>query len=437
MKDNHNTDKLLRDALDGYRPVPDSSTKEKFLNRAAASAPAQTHMNRLYLMLLLGALLLAIMAGLFYIPVFHSNNTVSENQAMTSSVSEPGTTDSSPATVSATDTMATKANNLTQSMATVTIAENVAKPVNTRLIETTETTHPEYVAQDDEVTDTPVSEIEVGEAQVTSAGTEAVAINQPETITPLVTEEPLPVSDEKAGDSPTQSKAAAGRFGLGIFYRPEIVFNIIENNKLIHNAGLELQYRFFDKRYMLRSGLGLSLSKGYYEYAVAYNEYLGSYNHLDSITFTLAANKFHLIPTYYQSERAVFDTGIQVTYSRVYKQHLYLQIPLEFGYDFFRSATTSLGFRLGPTLSLLIGHKPIQFVYDPGNDNIVQINQITPDRIRSNWQVSGGLNFTRYVGRYMIEAEPRVAYYFNSVYEKANKSKSPISVSVRIGLGFW
>lgn len=437
MKDNHNTDKLLREALDGYRPVPDASAREKFLNLATASTPVKTHTNRLNLMLLLGALLLVIMAGLFYFPVFHSNNTVSENQALTSAVSESGTTEPSPAAVPATDTMATKANTLTQSEANVNIAEDVAKPVNTRPTETNGTADPGHIAQIAEVVVAPVSETEVSEAENTSTDQVAVANNQPETIIPLVTAEPLAVPDEKTDNQHTKSNAGTGRLGLGIFYRPEIVYNIIENNKLIHNAGLELQYRFFDKRYLLRSGLGLSVSKGYYEYAVAYNEYLGSYNHLDSITFTLAANKFHLIPTYYQSERDVFDTGIQVTYSRVYKQHLYLQIPLEFGYDFYQTATTSLGFRLGPTLSLLIGHKPIQFVYDPGKDNIVQINQITPDRIRSNWQVSGGLNFTRNMGRFILEAEPRVAYYFNSVYEKANKSKSPIGVSVRIGLGFW
>lgn len=222
---------------------------------------------------------------------------------------------------------------------------------------------------------------------------------------------------------------------VGIYYRPEVIFNIIENDKYIHNFGVEFKFHPFNPRYEIRTGFGLSVSKGYYEYQVDYNQYLGSYNSLDSVTFTVADNGFNLVPEYHFSNSDVYNDYLSTYYTKIYRQHIYLQIPLEMGYDFIKTKKNAIGFRVGPTLSILMNQKPINLQFDAGKDKVVQINRITPDRISANWQLMGGFNFAHYLGHFIFEIEPRITYYFNSVYEKNDLSSSPYSVNIRLAVG--
>lgn len=226
-------------------------------------------------------------------------------------------------------------------------------------------------------------------------------------------------------------------FLFSVFYRPEITFNLIDNKKVSQNFGLEVHYRFFNNRYSLRSGLGVSISKGYYEYATQYNEYLGSYSKLDSITFAWDDRNYYLLPTYYKSNQEVFDDTISTDYSLLYKRHYYLLIPVIFGYDFYSDNNWRIGLRAGPQLSILMETQDLQQVKDLGMNKVVQINQITPDRISTNWQIQVGVNIgfeTR--KRLFFEIEPQFNYYFNSVYESSNPAKTPWSVGLRFSVGF-
>jgi hypothetical protein len=222
---------------------------------------------------------------------------------------------------------------------------------------------------------------------------------------------------------------------MGIYYRPEMIFNIIENDKWIHNFGMEFTFHPFNPRYVIRTGFGLSISKGFYEYKVDYNEYLGSYNALDSVTFSLAENNFNLIPTYYFSTSDVYNENLSSYYTKLYRRFIYLQIPLELGYDFYKTGSFSMGVRTGPMLSLLINQQTTDLQLDPGKDKIVQINRITPERIAANWQFMAGFNFTKTLNHVILECEPRVSYYFNSVYEKGDQTKAPYSVNIRFAVG--
>lgn len=222
---------------------------------------------------------------------------------------------------------------------------------------------------------------------------------------------------------------------MGIYYRPELIFNIIENDKWIHNFGIEFTFHPFNPRYVVRTGIGLSISKGFYEYKVDYNEYLGSYNALDSVTFSLAENNFNLIPTYYFSTSDVYNENLSSYYTKLYRRFIYLQIPLELGYDFYKKGSFSMGLRTGPMLSLLMNQQTTELQLDPGKDKILQINRITPERIAANWQYMAGINFTKTLNHVILEFEPRVSYYFNSVYEKGDQTKSPYSVNIRFAVG--
>jgi hypothetical protein len=123
--------------------------------------------------------------------------------------------------------------------------------------------------------------------------------------------------------------------------------------------------------------------------------------------------------------------------ARLIKRYTYLQVPLILGYDFLRTQHFSIGLRAGPVISFLLKTEQISDNYDPGKDHIIQINQITPDRIQTNWQFIGGINagfgITR---RLWLEIEPDVRYYFNSVYEKPANNTKPWSAGFRVALLF-
>jgi hypothetical protein len=222
---------------------------------------------------------------------------------------------------------------------------------------------------------------------------------------------------------------------VSLFYRPEIIYNIIDNDKYIHNAGLEFTFHPFNPRYVVRTGFGISLSQGFYEYQIDYNKYLGSYNKLDSVSFSLASNGFNLIPQYYFSNQDVYNQDLNSYFTKVYRKFIYLQIPLELGYDFYKKESFTMGFRTGPTLSLLMNQQSSQLLIDESKDKIIQINQITPERIAANWQYMIGFNMSKSIGRFIFEMEPRFAYYFNSVYEKGDQTQSPYSFNIRLAIG--
>jgi len=233
-----------------------------------------------------------------------------------------------------------------------------------------------------------------------------------------------------------KNKQLNKRFSYALYYRPEIINNLIEVNKTAHNFGFRISRRLYNGRYSVGSGLGISVSKGYYEYATAYNEYIGTFNRLDSISFAWDEKQFNLIQTRHVSEARAFNDEISVDFANVYKRHIYLQIPINFGYDFYRKNKLSIGVVFGPRLSVLINTKNLNFLPDNGLNQIIQINQITPDRIKTNWQIFTGLQLSyKLKNGYFIGIEPEVNYYFNSVYEKADINTHPWSLGISIIFG--
>jgi len=226
-----------------------------------------------------------------------------------------------------------------------------------------------------------------------------------------------------------------GHFDLGAYYAPEWMFNTLEGEKYANNFGVEGTFHFGN--YSIRTGIGLSITKGTNELSINYNDFLGSFSQLDSVIFVWDASHTHLIPTYYFTTTSVWDSLMKTQQARLIKRYTYLQVPLILGYDFLRTQHFSIGLRAGPVISFLLKTEQISDNYDPGKDHIIQINQITPDRIQTNWQFIGGINagfgITR---RLWLEIEPDVRYYFNSVYEKPANNTKPWSAGFRVALLF-
>ena len=217
---------------------------------------------------------------------------------------------------------------------------------------------------------------------------------------------------------------------IGIYYNPEWMFNTLEGSKFIHNFGIEGTFRF--DRFSVRTGAGLSIGKGTNELIVEYNDFLGAYNKLDSMQLTWNYPEKQFLPKYYMSKQEVWDSLMKFDSNKVVKRFTYLQIPLIMGYDFWQTDLVSMGFRFGPVMSVLIASKQLSAEYDPGNKRIVGINDISPGQVSLNWQAMAGINASIRLSKGMLlEVEPSVKYYFNSVYEKPDDIARPWSIGIR------
>jgi hypothetical protein len=208
------------------------------------------------------------------------------------------------------------------------------------------------------------------------------------------------------------------------------MFNTLEGNKFINNFGIEGTFHF--GRFSVRTGAGLSVGKGTNELVVAYNDFLGTYNKLDSMQFTWNGPANQMIPRYYMSKQDVWDSLMKLDNQKVVKRYTYLQIPMVMGYDFWRTDRISMGIRVGPVMSILVATKQLSAEYDPGNKRVISINDISPGQVNLNWQVMAGLNTSlRLSEKLQLELEPSLRNYFNSVYEKPVNNTKPWSIGIR------
>jgi len=220
------------------------------------------------------------------------------------------------------------------------------------------------------------------------------------------------------------------RLSTGLYFSPEWMFHTLENTKFVTNFGLEGMFRFGN--YSIRTGAGISITKGTNQLLVEYNDYLGSYMKLDSMTFAWDAKHYYLVPTYYLSNKNVYDSLMKLDDSKIIKRYTYLQIPIILGYDFIQKEKMSFGLRVGPIMSILLGEKTLSGAYDPGKKQIISINEITPEQVNLNWQIMVGLNATfRLSSNLGIEIEPFGKYYFNSVHETSSGTGKPWSIGLR------
>jgi len=220
---------------------------------------------------------------------------------------------------------------------------------------------------------------------------------------------------------------------LGLYYSPEWMFNTLNGEKFVNNMGVDGTFHF--GKYSVRTGLGLSITTGSNEMLVKTNPYVGTYSFLDSVQFNWDAMHYNLIATYYSTNKQVYDTTLLNNYSYIKKRYTYLQIPLILGYDFWQNSRISLGIRGGAVMSLLLKTENLSGSYNAGMDRVISINDISPDRIDLNWQAVAGISASlKLSGRFSLELEPEIRYYFNSVYESSVNTKKPWSAGMRSAL---
>jgi hypothetical protein len=222
-------------------------------------------------------------------------------------------------------------------------------------------------------------------------------------------------------------------FTASAYYLPEWMFNTVEGSKFVNNFGFE--GIFYRGQISIRTGAGISISKGLTETAVEYNDYLGTYNKLDSVTFIFNESSHDFYPNFYMSEEKVWDSISRLDSTNVIKRYTYLQIPLVLGFDFWHEGKFTIGVRVGTIMSILLNSKQLSKEYNPGENQVIGSNRITPDQVSINWQAIGGINASaRLTKSIFFEIEPQAKYYYQSIYEKSGINKKPWSLSIRTAI---
>lgn len=243
-----------------------------------------------------------------------------------------------------------------------------------------------------------------------------------------------PAALPAGGKTEKERLQTPGYFLASVCYQPELMFNTLEDSKFINNFGLEAI--FYKGRISIRTGVGLSISKGITKNSVGYNDYLGTYNKLDSITFTFNAAEQNFEPNLFMSSQKVWDSIQQFDSTDVIKRYTYLQVPLVLGFDFWQRGKLSAGVRIGTIMSVMLHSRQLTGEYDPGQNQVVGVTQFTPGQVNVNWQALGGLSATAMLTKNIyLDIEPQARYYYQSIYEKSSLTQKPWSISIRMAIG--
>lgn len=223
---------------------------------------------------------------------------------------------------------------------------------------------------------------------------------------------------------------------IAVEYSPEYIFNgNQEADQLIHSGGLTFEYK--RKGYSIRTGLGLSVTGDITRESIDYKSYLGTTKILDSVQFEWDADHRKLTPVFYYTDQRIFEDQISTAVLKTKMRYTYLQIPIVLGYDFISKKEYSLGFRTGALCQILLKSEQTSTDYSVENDLIINMSQVTPDRLKLHWEALGGINLgIRLSDRFKLELEPQVRYYFNSVYEKSDGIDKPWSLSLRTAITY-
>jgi hypothetical protein len=469
-KRNHPVDDLFRDVMRGHTLRPSDGAREAFLREAATVAPSRKPGKKWFLLTVIGIIVIMGGNGIYLglnsgkknpVSLRKETSSPTGTRAASSNVQKisPATsqdisnTRGNTASLSTVNSSSLNSSSIQTTKPVTSVKENSHKNQRiqniTEPIKAEEVQNPVHPADDEPVQVTsqpasPSSSTSAISAQSTSPTPVVAAVNNQEldsvetivkNISPeseIDKQQETPTTRDKTKENPSYKK---WNISAGIYYTPEWMFNIIEGDKFVNSFGAEGVFRFGN--YSVRTGVGLSITKGTNELLIGYNDYLGSFRKLDSASFKWNPQHSGLVPTFYLSEKDVYDSLVKIASAKIIKRYTYLQVPLILGYDFLRNEKFSLGLRAGPILSVLLETKQLTGEYDPGKNRVVSMNQIAPERIQTNWQLSGGINVSVNLSKNIeLDLEPEVRYYFNSVYEKPGLNKKPWSAGIRVAFHF-
>jgi len=204
-----------------------------------------------------------------------------------------------------------------------------------------------------------------------------------------------------------------------------------DGNTLVHSLGLEGKIIY--GRFSLTSGLGVTSSIAYSNYEVGYNDYLGSYQKLDSITFAYDQKRYNLVPTYYMSESKVWDSVLKLDTYQEEMKYNHLRIPVMAGFDIIQRGKFVVGLKIGVEMLFYLKSNTVaEYEYNSGQNKLVGINQLPDAYARNNFwfmaNISAAYNLNK---RIVFEIEPHIKYLLNPDKTSASPAQQEVIPALR------
>ena len=224
-------------------------------------------------------------------------------------------------------------------------------------------------------------------------------------------------------------------FSAGIGIEPEMAFNAQPDVNSTFNFWMSGRMTYHISRFSITSGIGLGYVFDEGKYRIDYQslDSVGYYNKV--VSFTTGANNEIIFNT---ETKGVYDSLMHMADDRTRNRYTYLQVPLLLGYRLFESNSVSLTFQVGPAVSFLISSHTSDPVINYPNARIIKVEDATPSRITTNWQLWANLNLEIRLNRKIsLYIEPACKYYLKPIMEQENVSfKAPWSVGLGVGVQF-
>lgn len=222
-------------------------------------------------------------------------------------------------------------------------------------------------------------------------------------------------------------------FSAGFGITPELAFydepDVYTKTNYWLNGGLT----YHVSRFSIATGAGLGYVFDDGKYKVDYKSYdsIGYFNGV--VSYSTGSNNEIIYNTQTVN---VYDSLKHLADYRTKNRYTYLQVPLLFGYRFFESNRVSLTFQAGPTVSFLLGSRKSDPVIEYNNATIIRVDNETPSRIQTNWQIWANLYFEIRMNKLIsIYLEPSFKYYLKPMVTQENvKYKAPWTIGLGVGI---
>jgi len=241
-----------------------------------------------------------------------------------------------------------------------------------------------------------------------SSASELAASTQTGSANPETDPEEKPAAELKSIYNPTRSP---WQFTPYLAYGFDWVFNKPEG-VAVNSLGLEgvLQHG----RFSLTLRSGISASKNQTTNQALYNDYLGNYKKLDSITFAWDDKHYYLVPTYHMSENKVWDSTVKSDHFLVSKRYRIMHVPLMLGYDLLQQQKFQLSLRAGVGMSFCLDSRKLSGDYSAGQNRLITIKQGVDDYTKSRYFLLADFVASYALTRKLfLDMQPHIDYLLN------------------------
>lgn len=217
---------------------------------------------------------------------------------------------------------------------------------------------------------------------------------------------------------------------LGIYAGWDQIHYGNDSKKQSCSAGISLST--FSGQWIMETGVAVSLSDDNGRFMI-------NYNSLDSIGYYNRVVSFSIDPEnpgtilFNTEATGVYDSVTHADEALTANRYTYLQIPLMAGYQVYTNRRMSISLKAGPVFSVLLGSEEPPATFSQDGATVSLIDDRTPVRFTTNWQVAAGLG----VGFYLFhgltfQLEPTCKTYLRPVYR--NSRTNPNSIGLKAGL---